>query len=124
MTDYEPGVCNINQVEQKKRLVTGIAGFLNAGLSAAVILLFPEFTPVYAAVFLLSGLGFLGMLQYRNSFCAGLGIRSQQHTSDEAEEVQDAESISADRKKSLTILAESILGAAALTFLVYFATTL
>jgi hypothetical protein len=121
MTEYEAGTCNIDQTEGKKRLVAGIAGFLNALILIAVLFFFPSFTPLYAGIFLLNLMGFLGYLQYRSSFCAGLALKKKFHIGDEAQEVSSPEKVSRDRQKAFTIVVESVIGSSLLTFGVYLA---
>lgn len=121
MVKYKPGVCNINQVEKKKRLVGGLAAFLNSAILIFVLVAFPQLTPLYAAVFLLNFAGFLGYLQYRKSFCTGLALKKKFHVDDEDEEIESPEEVSQDRKKVLMILLESGFMASALTLAVYLA---
>lgn len=119
MIEYKPGTCNISQTGRKKRLVLGGVGFLNAGILTAILAFFPGSTPVYLAVFILNFVGFLGFLQYRNSFCAGLALKKKFKVSDKEEEVGASEKISKDRRKAFLIILESGILAFLATSLIY-----
>ena len=119
MTDYTAGTCNINPVERKKRLVVGIVGFINSAILMVVLAAFPSFYPLYAGIFLLNTLGFLGYIQYRRRFCANLALRKKYKTGEEEVEVTDGEKVSEDRKQALMIASEALLASSALTFCVY-----
>jgi hypothetical protein len=121
MTEYRAGACNINRTERRKRLVAGAAGFTNSAILAAVLFFFPQFTLLYAAIFLLNLMGFLGLIQYRNRFCAGLALKKKFHVGDEAGEVSSPEKVSRDRQKALLMIAESVIASALLTAGIYLA---
>ncbi|MFB6100726.1 MAG: hypothetical protein ABEK16_05645 [Candidatus Nanohalobium sp.] len=125
MTDmeYSAGACNINRVESRKRLVVGIAGFVNSIILIAVLFFVPELTPLYPAIFLLNFTGFIGYLQYRRNFCTGLALKKKFHVGDEEQEVEDPEKISRDRKQAALMLFESTVLAGLLTAAVYLAIT-
>lgn len=119
MTEYNPGTCNINEIESKKRLVAGIAGFANAAILTAVLFITPELTLLYGAVFLLNFTGFIGYLQYRKNFCTGLALKKKFHIGDEEEKISDSEKITEDRKQAALMLFESAVLAGLVTAAVY-----
>lgn len=119
MTEYKAGVCNINSTERKKRKVMGAVSFLNAMILTAVLFIFPSFTPLYAGIFFLSLTGFLGFLQSRHHFCAGLALREKFHIGEYDEEINDSELVAKDRKKAASLIIQSIIGSTLLTISVY-----
>jgi hypothetical protein len=118
-TEYQPGTCNINPIERKKRLVAGLAGFTNSALLVAVIAFVSELTLLYPAIFLLNFVGFLGWLQYRKRFCTGLALRKKFHIGEKEEEIEDSEKVAEDRRKAFTLLVESAFLAFLTTCIVY-----
>lgn len=119
MADYEAGTCNINQIERKKRLVVGAVSFFNSVILMAVLAFFPELTILYAALFILNFAGFIGLLQYREHFCAGLALTSKFKIGDSERSVESEDEIAEDRRKALLIIIESFIGSSALTILLY-----
>lgn len=122
MTEYQSGVCNIDKLEGKKRLGVGMISFFNAAILTVVALAFPEFTALYAGVFVLTSAGFLGFFQYRHHFCAGLALKQKFHVG-EAGEVSDSEMVAEDRKKAAKIIAQSLMSSALLTSGLYLVIT-
>ena len=118
-TEYQPGTCNISEIESKKRLVASIAGFVNAVLISSVLFFIPELTLLYGAIFFLNFTGFIGYLQYRRNFCTGLALKKKSHIGDEEKEVKDPEKISKDRKQAALMLFESAVLAGLLTAATY-----
>ncbi|MEF8880256.1 MAG: hypothetical protein V5A72_00295 [Candidatus Nanohaloarchaea archaeon] len=121
MSKYNSGACNINQVESKKRLATGIAGFLNSAILIVVLFFFPKWILIYPALFLLSSAGFAGYLQYKNNFCAGLALKKKFKIGEEEEKVSNPEKVSEDRKKALGIIFQSLMYSSLLILGVYLA---
>lgn len=119
MTEYQPGTCNINRKESKKRLVAGAAGFFNALILTAVLFLFPSLRLLYAPIFILSFVGFLGFLQYRENFCAGLGLKGKFHVGDSEKEVDDPVRISRDRREAMVLITKSICLSSVVVFSIY-----
>lgn len=119
MTEYEPGTCNINTLERKKRLVISFSGFMNSAVLLLPLFFFPEFLGLYVAIFLLNFAGFLGYFQYKQHFCANLALQKKFHVGEEEETVDDPQKVTKDRKKALTILFESGIFAAMLTLTFY-----
>jgi len=119
MAEYQPGKCNINQVERKKRRVMGAVSFLNALLLVTVIYLFPSFTPLYIAIFLLGSTGFLGFLQSQKRFCTGLALKKKFKTNNSTEKVSEKEHVSKDRRKAAKIILQSLIMASLFTALVF-----
>ena len=118
VADYEPGTCNIDDKESKKRLVIGAVSFLNAAILTAVLFIFPSFTPIYIGIFILAFTGYLGVIQYRKNFCAGLGLKGKFHIGEE-EEVSGEEDLLRDRKEAVKIVVTALLASATTTYLIY-----
>ncbi len=119
MTEYQPGTCNINSKESRKRLVTGAAGLLNAFILTALVFFFPALQLLYIPIFLLIFVGFLGYFQHRENFCAALGLRGKLHIGESKEEVSDPEKVSEDRMKALSMIAKSFISASIVTSFIY-----
>jgi predicted nucleic acid-binding Zn ribbon protein len=122
MAEYQSGVCNIDELERKKRLGVGMISFFNAAILTVVALAFPGFTALYAGIFVLTSAGFLGIFQYRQHFCAGLALK-QKFDIGETEEVTDPEMVSKDRRKAARIIVQSLLSSALVTSVLYLVVT-
>ncbi len=112
---YQAGTCNIDKVESKKRLAASIAGFFNAAIITGILFIASELTLLYGVIFLLNFTGFIGYLQYRGNFCAGLALKKKFHVGEEEEKIDDPEKMSKDRKQAALILFESAVLAGLLT---------
>jgi hypothetical protein len=119
MAEYQAGTCNINQVERKKRMVVGIVGFINSAILTIVLAAFPRFYPLYAAIFLLNTVGFMGYIQYRKNFCANLALRKKEKTGEGEKSIEHDQKISDDRKKAVQIVLEAVIASSILTGLTY-----
>jgi len=118
MTDYESGVCNINQSESRKRYAGGLlslfaASFISVSyiLNGSLMLLF--------LVALTSIFGVQGVLQGRENFCVAHAKQGTHRTGDETEKVSDEGDKEADSSKANSIILKSVLTGLALTALVY-----
>ena len=121
--DYEAGVCNINQYQQKRRYLMAVLGFTAAGALALATYSFNLQPLMTAGVFIALMAGFEGLYQGRFSFCAGFahqGVRSKGEA-DETEEV-DEEQLEEDREMAYRIHYYSILSSIFLTAVFYAAT--
>ena len=121
--EYEAGVCNINQYQQKRRYLMAVIGFTVAGVLALFAYSFnlPPLTTaaVFAAVFA----GFEGLYQGRLSFCAGFaskGIKSEGEGG-QTEEVSEQD-LDEDREMARRIHYYSITSSLFVTAVFYAAT--
>lgn len=117
--EYEPGVCNIGDSEQRKRYALGAGSFGGAiVLVAAVVvanlptwaLLFSLF-PIYGAA--------LGFLQGRERFCAGFAARGIYDVGTGQREIGDATDREADRDRALRLNAKALAVAVVGAVVVY-----
>lgn len=108
MTDYQPGTCNINHEESKRRKYAGFAG-LFASLILGIIVVGLSL-PIYTLiiVFLLGVFGFQGIIQARNNFCVAHAQKGTQKTSDETEDIQDQKDKEKDKDKAREIMIKSL----------------
>jgi hypothetical protein len=116
MTDYEPGKCNINSKEQRRRYLLGSAGFTTAGIYVIADHLGSLLVSSDLLLFALFFIGFNGFIQGRMKFCAGYGVLSRQNASGE-----DTEKVQRSRKdllESLRIQLFALFGAVVVTALV------
>jgi len=121
MAEYQPGVCNINNNERKKRKIMGGASFLNSMLLTTILFIFPSFTPLLVGILILNFTGFLGFLQSKQHFCAGLALKQKFNLGSSEEKVTDSEDVARDRRKAASIIIQSLLGSVILTTIVYLA---
>lgn len=122
MVTYEPGECNIGPAERRKRRYAGYVGFL-AGAAVVVAVPLLELDPIWllASAAPFYG-GFLGILQARESFCAGFGLAGVYDVSDDGTdriEVPDAAARRADRTRSLVIQLQAVALGVVLSGAVY-----
>lgn len=111
--EYEPGVCNIGESEQRKRYAIGGIGFA----LALIFLLFGMPTSPFMAVglFLALFIGFEGAYQGYLQFCAGFAHRGVHDTGDDLRDVEDDDSRTKDVRKAWRIHLYAFLSAAILT---------
>lgn len=125
MTDsYRPGVCNIGKNEIRKRYVTGVVGFIIAGIVALAIAEFSLPTWSLLVCFFPLFIGAEGLLQGYSKFCAGFAARSIfdfSGSSDERGEVTDKQAHNLDMRKARRINLYSLVMTAVVTTLVYLA---
>jgi hypothetical protein len=120
MTDYQPGVCNIGEPEQRLRLITGILSMISAGLVLFLILRFGIPRISYIAIFILLLFGFEGLVQYEEKFCAGYAVLGYYNLSDtlgDAKKVQQEKERRRDLLKAFEIHVFSLSAAAIATLL-------
>lgn len=121
---YVPGVCNIGVAERKARRT---AGWIGTALTAAVwvVLALLAVSPFWRLfVFLPAMLGASGFLQSAMSFCVNFGMRGVQNFTDKvgaATTVEDDDHRKRDRSRSRGIMLYSLLIAAAVAVIAFFA---
>lgn len=119
MPDYRSGTCNIGGAERQKRLLYGSMAFLGAGMvlagpslaTGAGILAFAT----------LATLGFLGIFQYRQGFCAGFALAGVYDVSAGGatpQTVTDPDDRRADRRAAAVMFAASLGAGILLTAIV------
>lgn len=76
MSMYEAGVCNIGKVEIRKRYTFGIIGFIATGVLVVAFIGLNIYLPWSLLITIIPlGLGFEGVFQGKNKFCAGFAAR-------------------------------------------------
>ncbi|OGL24157.1 hypothetical protein A2791_04660 [Candidatus Saccharibacteria bacterium RIFCSPHIGHO2_01_FULL_46_30] len=120
LTNYIPGVCNINPVEIRRRRQAGHIGLV---LSVVVIVgLIALHTPWYLRLvaFLPLFLSATGYLQARHKFCVGYASAGMQHADDDsaALKIDDASMRKADTLKARMINLQAFLITAVITGLI------
>lgn len=122
MAEYEPGACNIDAEEQRRRYALGAVSF-----AATLGLLFAIYvadlpTALALATFLpLFGTA-EGYFQGRYQFCAGYALLGVYNVGDDGigrTRVADADARRADRRRALRVHAYAALTALAGTILIY-----
>lgn len=119
MTEYQPGVCNINQNESRKRYISGGLGFLLAAVSAILYGFQGMSTHYLVAVLIFSVFGSIGIIQGRKNFCIAHASQGTRKTGEETEEVKDDNSLSADRKTALKTGLEAFISGLLITLAVH-----
>ncbi len=123
MTEYEPGVCNIDRSGQRKRYMLGASGLLTGLLLASANFLTSVSDLIFVGVAVLLFIGFEGTLQGYKSFCVAHASKGTYQTEEGEEEVEDEEARRKDMDASkklhlqaalLTLVATVILYAAQL----------
>lgn len=102
--EYEPGTCNINEKQQKKRYILALIGLVSAGLTSLSTYSFQLGVEMVAVFAVLAFIGFEGLYQGRLQFCTGFahrGIKSKGNGSDT--EVVNEENLEEDREMARTI---------------------
>ena len=122
MTEYQPGVCNIGKVEQRKRYGLGLAGA--AGTVILSALLFMNIISIIglAGVFITALIMSEGFVQGYMNFCAGFasrGIYDVSESGEEKEDVEDEKQRKQDKIKALQIHLYSVSGALVVTATVF-----
>lgn len=118
--EYEAGVCNINQYQQKRRYLVAVIGFTVAGALALSAYSFNLPPLTTAAIFTAVFAGFEGLYQGRFSFCTGFaskGIRSEGEQG-QTEQV-DEQDLSEDREMARRIHYYSLLSSLFFTAVFY-----
>lgn len=100
MADYQPGVCNINLIEARRRRAIGIFNLMLAGglWAALAISSLPSAARVVLIIPIFGGI--LGLLQARSSFCVAYGMTGIQNA--------DADSVSATRVTADQAIAKDV----------------
>lgn len=107
------GTCNIGDSGRRKRLFLGSLCLVNSFLLIYLIFISLVSPVWFLASFVLSLAGFLGILQYRYSFCVALGIQGKTNLE---EKFENFEVIS--KYKSVYLVFQALIFAIALHLLV------
>lgn len=119
MADYDPGTCNINQSESRKRYLAGVAGISAAVLFSMAYLSLSSESYMLVFVFIAATVGFQGFLQGRKNFCVAHARKGTRKTAEETEEVEDDEDRTEDVKTANKIILESVVLGVLLSLSVY-----
>lgn len=114
MSEYQAGVCNIGAAETRKRYALGTAGFLAALLLAVGLYTYATDPLALLVVAVPLFVGFEGVLQGYDNFCAGFamaGVYDVSDTGDERHEIAQEEALLADRQRAIQIHMQSLVGA-------------
>lgn len=122
MAEYQPGVCNIGEAEQRRRYALGaLASLATLGLVVGVVAF--QFPTWYLLVSVLPLVGVAeGFFQARFNFCAGFalaGIYDVSPGGGDRHEVTDEADRRADRRRAKEIHLYSIGSALVGTGLIY-----
>lgn len=122
MAEYQPGVCNIGEAEQRRRYGLGaLAALATLGLLVGVLALQLPTWYLLASVVPLVGVA-EGFFQARFNFCAGFALAGVYDVSpggSDRREVTDEADRRADRTRAWQIHAYSVGSALAGTVLIY-----
>jgi len=114
MSEYKAGVCNIGAAETRKRYAFGTAGFLAALLLAVGLYTF-AFDPLAMLVVAVPlFVGFEGVLQAYDHFCAGFamaGVYDVSDTGGDRHEIPSEDALIADRQRAIQIHMQALVGA-------------
>ncbi len=118
MTDYESGVCNINQNESRKRYAGGLLSLFAVSFISVSYILNGSLM-LLLLVALTSIFGVQGILQGRENFCVAHAKQGTHRTGNETEQVSDEGDKEADSSKADSMILKSVLTGLALTASVY-----
>lgn len=118
MAEYQPGACNIGSEQRRARRLSGVGSFgIAAGIVVAVVLsVLPESALVATAPFVFGG--WVGLIQDYAGFCVAFGALARYDLSGSGGStgsVSDRETVRADRKRALQIVAVAAVLAAVTT---------
>lgn len=134
MSAYEPGQCNIGPRERRKRRLFGLASLIG-GTAYAVAVVAVAWPPVaLLGTFVFAVGAAFGLIQARESFCAGFAMTERYDLSSvggeesdatgdggrEAGRVTNAAAVRQDRLRAGRLLVKAVLVAALVTAIVYF----
>lgn len=118
---YIPGTCNIGKSEIRQRQVVALIGFALTVSSLVGFIASSASPTVRLGIFLPSLVMSVGWIQSRKKFCLAFGFLGTFNFGKlgQMSKVADKEALRADRRTALSIMAQSIGMAAALTLIVY-----
>jgi hypothetical protein len=124
MADYQPGVCNIGEAEQRQRYAVGAVGMTGTLVVVAGVLsgVGPRWVLLATAIPLFGAA--LGYLQGRLGFCVGYGLRGRYDATDDGagtgtERVDDEAARAVDRRRGLAVVGYAAAAAVAGALVVY-----
>ena len=118
MTDYTPGVCNIDTSGQKKRMIFGVVGILLGLAVVTLIAIFNLSIWLLTISLILFWMGMLGLVQSKAKFCVANAANSQYEVEGKMTSIEDAQSQALDRKRALVLHIQAISIALILTAIV------
>lgn len=119
-SEYQPGVCNIGGPEVARRKQVSFFGLIFY-CGASVALLSAHASPALRLLLFIPAMAFaVGYIQARKKFCLAFGLMGTFNFAElgKISKVATPAAIAADRRAALSIIAQSMLLALAMTFLV------
>jgi len=110
--NYKPGVCNINKIEVKKRLMTSLVAFIVFLIGLIYLLFYVNYKPIRFILIVPLFIGILGLFQSQQKFCVFYGLTSQENSDDKSltpKKISNLKNRLLDQKKSKKIILFSLI---------------
>jgi hypothetical protein len=115
MTDYTPGVCNIDLAGQRKRRTFGIIGLVLGGVITGIIFLSNSSVWWMLLAGFLFWMSMLGFVQAKAKFCVANAANNQYETEGKMTKIEDMQAQLLDKKRAFTLHMQAIFIAVLLT---------
>lgn len=118
MTEYRPGVCNIDRRGRRRRLVYAAGGFAAAAVYVVVVAVADVPSLLVAGAFVPLAVGFEWAQQAYTAFCVRLALAGRHDADGGVEPAEDPGALREDRVQAAKITAAAVALAAATTGLI------
>ncbi len=121
--NYQPGVCNINKFEAKKRLMTALIALIISLITLLYFLLF--INNVYLRLILIGPIFIiiLGIIQSRRKFCVFYGLTKKENSDESSQkphQISQVKNSILDQKYSIKLILLSLIVSIIISFLLTF----
>jgi len=123
---YKPGVCNINKMEIKKRLMTSLVSFIVFLIGLIYLLFYVNNKAIRFILIVPLFIGILGLIQSQQKFCVFYGLNSQENANDQSlspKKISNPKNHLLDLKKSKQIIIFSLIISLIIMLLISFIPT-
>ncbi len=120
---YIPGVCNLGQIETKRRFRSGLVGLVLTALTLLLLVRLKLPSYYWLSLFLPSSMSAIGFLQAQAKFCVAygfLGLFSFGVKPSAQDKVTDVEAHQKDLRKAQTIVLSGLLIGASFALLGFY----
>ncbi len=109
MVDYTPGVCNIDLVGQKKRMIFGISGVALGSIIFISLIIIKTISMWWIIVaFIFLWIGMLGIVQSKAKFCVANAAKAQYEVKGKMTSIEDKQSQLLDKKRARVLHIQAI----------------
>lgn len=118
MSNYIPGVCNIDTLGQRKRMIFGIIGLILGLVISAIILISTASIWWMILPGLLFWMSMLGFVQSKAKFCVANASKGQFEVDGKMTKIEDNQAQLLDKKRAYTLHMQAIFFAIILTTII------